>query len=201
MRSTPRFFLRKFVIIFTVLLFLALTAWLPDAAIAKGQTVSQVGVGWYLPDGRSGVSTQRAAQTFANGDAVGFESQLFAQVNAARVARGLAPLKVNDKLKKNARDYAKAMSKSGRFHTVDASGKSPRARRIPAIRPRSSSSRASPPAINSRIKRTSRSQPTSLPPPIYSTPTPPISASAIGSRTPTTSTIIIGSWMWARAAA
>ncbi|MBI3537665.1 MAG: hypothetical protein HY070_08930 [Chloroflexi bacterium] len=95
------------------------------ATEASTDAVTQLALGWFLPDARTGVSTQKTSQAVARGDAIGFETQLLTSLNSARVARGLAPLKVMDKLRKSARAYARQMGQSGRFNVIDANGKTP----------------------------------------------------------------------------
>ena len=73
------------------------------ATEANTDAVTQLGLGWYWQDGRNGTSLQNTNQALTNGDQIGFETQLFNSINAARTARGLAPVKVHNKLRTSAR--------------------------------------------------------------------------------------------------
>jgi|GEM_PF-2090303 len=114
----------------SILFALAIWALVFVGVLQASPTATQYVIGWFFDTGQTGTAIQQLqsdspVQAASSPDQIGFERQLFAVVNKARIDRGLSPLKMNDALTRAARAQAKFMSSSQRVNVVDEAGKLP----------------------------------------------------------------------------
>ncbi|MBI3914122.1 MAG: hypothetical protein HY327_08070, partial [Chloroflexi bacterium] len=114
----------------SVLFVLALSAVVVVGVIQAAPSVTQSGVGWFDATGKSGTAFQQVGndspvQAPTGPDQIGFERQLFAQVNKARIERGLPPLRLNETLTRSSRTHSKDMAQAQKLDVNDAFGRTP----------------------------------------------------------------------------
>lgn len=117
----------------SVLFVFALWAVVFVGVLQASPTSAQYVVGWFYDATQTGtafhqVQNDSPVQASNGPDEIGFERQLFAMVNKARIDKGLSPLKMNDNLTHSAREQAKDMSKTQQVSVVNAGGKLPEQR-------------------------------------------------------------------------
>lgn len=98
--------------------------------LRRAPSINQYAVGWFFDDGQSGRAYElwrddSPVQAPSISDEVGYERQLLALLNKARLDRGLAPLRLSETLTRAARAHAKEMAESQQFDLFDARGQSP----------------------------------------------------------------------------
>ncbi len=116
------------------LLFLFALATVVFAAVTQASpSTTQYGIGWFFSNGQAGTANQRLindspVQSWSGPDEIGFERQLYAQVNKTRLDHGLPPLESNMALTRSARGHSSEMATDLQFDPIDANGRSPEAR-------------------------------------------------------------------------
>ncbi len=114
----------------SVLFVVALSAIVVVGVIQAAPATAQFGVGWFDNAGKSGTAFQQVGndspvQASAGPDQIGFERQLFAQINKARIEKGLPPLRLNETLTRAARAQSKDMAQARKLDVTDSSGRTP----------------------------------------------------------------------------
>ncbi len=109
------------------LLFLfALAAIVYVGVIQASPSTTPHGIGWVLDSGEAGTALERQAndspmQVPTGPDQIGFERQLYAEINKARLDRGLPPLQSNQVLTRVARARSAEMAATLQFDPARAS--------------------------------------------------------------------------------
>ncbi|MBI3536739.1 MAG: CAP domain-containing protein, partial [Chloroflexi bacterium] len=108
----------------------ALSAVVVVGVIQAAPAVTQYGVGWFDNSGKSGTAYQQIGndspvQGPTGPDQIGFERQLFALINKARIDKGLAPLRLNETLTRAARTHSKDMVAAQKLDVTDSLGRTP----------------------------------------------------------------------------
>lgn len=114
----------------SVLFVIALASVVFVGVLQAAPSVTQYGIGWFLASGQAGTAYQpigndSPVQAPSGSDQIGFERQLYALINKARVERGFSPLRASEPLIRSAREHAKDMSNTQKFDVVDQRGQSP----------------------------------------------------------------------------
>ncbi len=114
----------------SVLFVVALSAIVVVGVVQAAPALNKFAVGWYDASGKSGTAFQEVGndspvQSPSGPDQIGYERQLFALVNKARIEKGMPPLRLNESLTKSARSHSKDLSKAQKLDVNDSVGRNP----------------------------------------------------------------------------